>query len=73
MSKNEGQVVRSAKRFAPNREVFVIHTGDDCEALEWVQLDDYDDYLHDQLDEDVDVTMGIEFPDNIKVEDAEDI
>jgi hypothetical protein len=51
----------------------MIHTGEDCEGLEWVQLDDYNDYLLDPLDEDVHVTMGIEFLDNIKVEDAEDI
>jgi hypothetical protein len=66
-------VVRSAKRFVYNQEVFMIHTSEDCEGLERVQLDDYDDYLLDPLDEDVDVTMGIEFLDNIKVEDAEDI
>jgi hypothetical protein len=65
-------VVRSAKRFAPNREVFMIHAGEDCEGLDWVQLDDYDDYLLDPLDEDVDATMGIEIQDNIKVEDAND-
>jgi hypothetical protein len=47
-------VVRGAKRFAPNREVFMIHVGKDCEALERVQLDDQDDYLVDPLDEDVD-------------------
>jgi hypothetical protein len=42
----------------PNQEVFMIHAGEDCEGLEQVQLDDYDDYLLDSLDEDVDVTMG---------------
>jgi hypothetical protein len=36
----EGQVVRSAKRFTPNRE-----------NVERVQLDNYDDYLLDPLDE----------------------
>jgi hypothetical protein len=71
--KDEGQVVRSAKRFAPNREVFTIHAGEDCEGLERAHLDDYGDYLLDLLDEDVDITMGIEFPDSIKIEDADDI
>jgi hypothetical protein len=66
-------VVQSAKRFAPNREVFMIHANEDCEGLERVQLDDYDDYLLDPLDEDVDATRFIEFPDNIKVEDVDDI
>jgi hypothetical protein len=51
----------------------MIHAGEDCEGLEWVQLDDYDDYLFDPLYKDVDVTMGVEFPDNIKIEDADDI
>jgi hypothetical protein len=70
---DESQMVRSAKRFAPSREVFMIHTGEDCEGVERVQLDNYDDYLLDPLDEDVDVTMGVEFLDNIKIEDADDI
>jgi hypothetical protein len=70
---DEGQVARSAKHFAPNREVFMIHTGEDCEGIERVQLDNYHDYLLDPFDEDVDVTMGIEFPENIKIEDADDI
>jgi hypothetical protein len=51
----------------------MIHGGEDCEGIERVQLDDYDDYLLDPLHEDVDVTMGIEFPDNTKIEDADDI
>jgi hypothetical protein len=38
-----------------------------------VQLDDYDDYLLDPLNEDVDGTMDSESPANIKVEDADDI
>jgi hypothetical protein len=42
----------------------MIHIGKDYEGVERVQLDDYDDYLLDPLEEDVDVTMGIEFPDN---------
>jgi hypothetical protein len=50
----------------------MIHTGEDCEGVERVQLDDYDDYLLDPLDEDLDTTMGIEFPENIKIEDAVD-
>jgi hypothetical protein len=51
----------------------MIHTGENCEGLEQVQLDDYDDYLLDPLGEDMDATMGIKFPDNIKVEDADGI
>jgi hypothetical protein len=46
---DEGQVVWSAKRFVSNREVFMIHAGEDCEGLERIQLDDYDDYLVDPL------------------------
>jgi hypothetical protein len=33
---DEGQVVQSAKRFAPNREVLMIHVNEDCEGLERV-------------------------------------
>jgi hypothetical protein len=51
----------------------MIHADEDCEGLVWVQLDNYDDYLLDPLNEDVDATMGIKFPDNIKVENADDI
>jgi hypothetical protein len=51
----------------------MIHASEDCEGLERVQLDDYDDYLLDPLDEDVNVTMDSEFPNNIKVENAYDI
>jgi hypothetical protein len=51
----------------------MIHAGEDCEGVECVQLDDYNDYLLDPLDKDIDATMGIEFPDNIKIEDADDI
>jgi hypothetical protein len=69
---DEGQAMRSAKRFAPNREVLIIHADEDCEGLEWVQPDDYDDYLLDPLDEDVDVTMDRESSSNIKVDDADD-
>jgi hypothetical protein len=75
-NEDDGQVVRSAKCFAPNREVFMIHAGEDCEdceGLERVQLDDYDDYLLDPLDEDVDATMDRESSSNIKVGDADDI
>jgi hypothetical protein len=50
---DDGQVARSAKRFTPNKEVLMIHADEDCEGLERVQLDDYDDYLLDPLDEDV--------------------
>jgi hypothetical protein len=65
--------MQSAKRFAPNREVFMIPADEDCEGLERVQLDDYDDYLLDPLDEDVDVIMDGESLANIKVEDTDDI
>jgi hypothetical protein len=51
----------------------MIHASEDCEGLERVQLDDYDDYLIDPLDEDVDVIMDSESPANIKEEDADDI
>jgi hypothetical protein len=51
----------------------MIHADEDCEGLEQVQLDDYDDYLLDPLDEDVDVTMDSESSSNIKVEDADDV
>jgi hypothetical protein len=51
----------------------MIHSGKDCEGLEWVELDDYDNHLVDPLDKDVDITMDSEFPDNIKVEGADDI
>jgi hypothetical protein len=32
----EGQVVRSAKRFAPNPQVLMIHVDKECEGLERV-------------------------------------
>jgi hypothetical protein len=51
----------------------MIQVGEDYEGLVLVQLDDYNDYLADPLDEDVDVTMDSESLDNIKVEDADDI
>jgi hypothetical protein len=70
---DEGQVVRSAKRFAPNQEVLMIHADEDCEGLEWVQLDDYDNYLLDPLEKDVDATMDSVSPASIKAEDADDI
>jgi hypothetical protein len=35
-NKDEGQVVWSAKHFAPSREVLMIHYDKDCEGLEWV-------------------------------------
>jgi hypothetical protein len=68
--KDEGQVVRSAKRFTPNRDVLMIHTDEDCDRLERVQLDDY---LLDPLDEDVDAIMDSVSPASIKAEDADDI
>jgi hypothetical protein len=68
---DEGQAVRHAKCF--NQEVLMIHTDEDCEGLEQVQLDDYDDYILDPLDEEVDVTMDRESSSNIKVDDADDI
>jgi hypothetical protein len=70
---DDGLVARSAKLFAHNREVFIIHAVQDCEGVERVQLDNYDDYLLDQLNKDVDVTMDSEFPDVIKIEDVDDI
>jgi hypothetical protein len=70
---DKGQTVRSAKRFAPNREVLMIHANKDCEGLERVQLDNYNDYLLDPLDEDVDVTMDRESSSNIKVDNVDDI
>jgi hypothetical protein len=50
-----------------------IHADEDCEGLERVQLDDYNDYLLDPLDEDVDVLRDSESSANIKVEDADNI
>jgi hypothetical protein len=35
-NEDEGQVVQSAKRFASNWEVLMIHTDEDCEGLERV-------------------------------------
>jgi hypothetical protein len=68
---DEGQVVRCAKHF--NRDVLMIHADEDCEGLERVQLDDYDEYLLDPLEDDVDETMDSESSSNIKVEDADKI
>jgi hypothetical protein len=51
----------------------MIHADEDCEGLERVQLDDYDDYLLDPLDDDVDETMDRESSSNIKGEDADKI
>jgi hypothetical protein len=51
----------------------MIHADEDCEGLDLVQLDDYNDYLLDPLDEDVDVTMDRESSSNIKVDNADDI
>jgi hypothetical protein len=65
--------VRSPTRFAPNREVLIIHVDEGCEGLERVQLDDYDDYLLDPLDEYVDATNDSISPASIKAEDADDI
>jgi hypothetical protein len=48
----------------------MIHTDEDCDRLERVQLDDY---LLDPLDEDVDVIMDSVSPASIKAEDADDI
>jgi hypothetical protein len=70
---DEGQAAWSAKRFAPNQEVLMIHANKNCEGLERFQLDDYDDYLLDPLDEDVDKTMDRESSSNIKVDDTDDI
>jgi hypothetical protein len=62
-----------ARRFTPNREVLMIHADENYEGLERIQLDDYNDYLLDPLDEDVDVTMDRESSSNIKVDDADNI
>jgi hypothetical protein len=51
----------------------MIHIDEDCEGLERVQLDDYDGYLLDPLDDDVDETMDTKSSSNIKVEDANKI
>jgi hypothetical protein len=51
----------------------MIHTNEDCEGLEQVQLDDYNDYLLDPLNEDVDITMDRESSSNIKEDNADDI
>jgi hypothetical protein len=51
----------------------MIHADENCECLEWVELDDYDDYLLDPLDEDVDLTMDRQCSSNIKVNDTNDI
>jgi hypothetical protein len=49
----------------------MIHTDEDCEGLERVQLDDYNDYLLDPLDEVVDVTTDRESSSNIKMDNAD--
>jgi hypothetical protein len=49
----------------------MIHYDKECEGLEWVQLDNYDYYLLNPLDEDVDGTMDRESSTNIKAEDAD--
>jgi hypothetical protein len=51
----------------------MTHVDEDCEGLERVQLDNYNDYLLDPLDEDMDATMDSESPTSIKVEDADGI
>jgi hypothetical protein len=51
----------------------MIHVDEDYEGLERVQLDDYNDYLLDPLDEDVGVTMDSESSSNIKVENVDNI
>jgi hypothetical protein len=50
----------------------MIHTDEDCEGLEQVQLDDYNDYLLDPLNDNVDVTTDRESSSNIKVDDTDD-
>jgi hypothetical protein len=70
---DEGQVVRNATCFTLNREVLMIHADKYYEGLERVQLDDYNDYLLDPLDEDEDATMDSVSPANIKAEDVDDI
>lgn len=44
----------------------MIRTGMDSETLERVQLDDYDDYLLDDINKGIDVTMTIETPEDAK-------
>jgi hypothetical protein len=51
----------------------MIHTNKDCEGLERVQLDDYNDYLLDPFDKNMDATRDSVSPANINVEDADDI
>jgi hypothetical protein len=51
----------------------MIHADENCEGLERVQLEDYEDYLLDPLDEDMDIIMDKESSSNIKVDDANDI
>jgi hypothetical protein len=70
----EGKVARTTKRFASDREVFMIQADGDGEGLERVQLDNYvDDYIYDPLDQGVDVTMSFDFSNTIKIEDADDV
>jgi hypothetical protein len=52
----------------------MIHANEDGEGLERVQLDDYnDDYISDLLDQGMDVTMSFDFPNTMKIEDADDV
>jgi hypothetical protein len=51
----------------------MIHANEDCEGLERIQLDNYDDYLLDPLDDDVEETMDSESSTNIKEKDADGI
>jgi hypothetical protein len=51
----------------------MIHADEDCEGLEWVHLYDYNDYLLDPLDEDIDATMHSVSLASIMAEDTDDI
>lgn len=50
----------------------MFRTGVDSETLECVQLDDYVDYLLDDITEGIEVTMMIETPEDTKTEDPND-
>jgi hypothetical protein len=51
----------------------MIHADKDCQGLERVQLDDYDDYPLDSPDNDMDETMDRESASNIRAEDENKI
>jgi hypothetical protein len=51
----------------------MIHADEDCEGLERVKLDDYNDYLLDSPDDDVDEKMDRESSSNIRAGDEDKI